>query len=374
MAGVVQVGMDCVPASGGTTRVMRDFQRALDAPVISFTAGAPETVRGLDVLHVPVSTLPAADRYRWASASARADARRLIENAHTVVIHLLYRYHVQWAWREAERVGAKRWIVPHGALDPWVFTYRAWQKRAWLALGGADLLRSADEVVFATTRERHKAESRVGSLPSRVVPWPVAVPDEPTSAAARAEARSALGLPAGARVLLSLGRLHEMKRVLETVDAVRSVPEPDLRLLVVGPDETITADQVEARAGGDDRIRVLGPCYGAGKDLCYRAADGFVNLSHRENFGYAVAEALAYGLPVVLSPGNDLGPEIASADCGWLLETNAPSAAHDAIAAFAATPHDRLREMGHRARSWARERLSFDAFQRRLGRLVADVR
>ena len=73
---------------------------------------------------------------------------------------------------------------------------------------------------------------------------------------------------------------------------------------------------------------------------------------------------MASGLPVILSPGNDLTFELASRNCGWMLPTI--DAAEEAIEAAASLPADQLAEKGARARQWAVESLQFETFQKRI--------
>jgi glycosyltransferase involved in cell wall biosynthesis len=51
-----------------------------------------------------------------------------------------------------------------------------------------------------------------------------------------------------------------------------------------------------------------------------RKARLFVLPSHQENFGIAVVEALAAGLPAIVSPGVNLAREIEDAGAGWVAE------------------------------------------------------
>ena len=63
-------------------------------------------------------------------------------------------------------------------------------------------------------------------------------------------------------MLLTLGRLHEMKRVLETVAAVAATGCEHVHLAVVGPEQTITVEQVHAAGtqhGLGRRLYVPGP-------------------------------------------------------------------------------------------------------------------
>jgi glycosyltransferase involved in cell wall biosynthesis len=96
------------------------------------------------------------------------------------------------------------------------------------------------------------------------------------------------------------------------------------------------------------------------------AADAFISLSHRENFGYTVAEALSSGIPVILSPGNNLSYDIRHLNCGWLLADDNPVTAIKAVNEFAVTPGEQLVEMGRRGQQWAQAELSPEMFKSQL--------
>src|SRR4029077_5907902 len=130
-----------------------------------------------------------------------------------ILIHGLFRSHVSWAAGIAKQRGIPYWIVPHGALDPYVFTYRAAQKRVWMSLVGGPVLRHADRVIVATERERVKAQPYLQGCRVETVYWPVQVRPHDSTSSARARVRERLGIPETDRALLFLGRLDPMKRV-----------------------------------------------------------------------------------------------------------------------------------------------------------------
>jgi glycosyltransferase involved in cell wall biosynthesis len=131
--------------------------------------------------------------------------------------------------------------------------------------------------------------------------------------------------------------------------------------------------------GCRDRVHVVGPLTGADLAAAYFGSDGFVSLSHQENFGYAAAEAVAVGLPVILSPGHDLAHEMPFGSgmpgpgglaCGWLLPDDSVAAAVAAIRAWACATDRRLEAAGEAGGAWAREELSRERFRDELVRLA----
>jgi glycosyltransferase involved in cell wall biosynthesis len=372
---VVQVALDCVPENGGTTTAVRDFQSVLSGDVISFTQRsrmpvAPET----HVTHVPYDGV-IGRAYARPGSRALARAAPMMRDSELMIIHGLFRYHVQWAWRMARMSGTPYWLVPHGILDPYVFTYRAWQKRPWMWLLGQRILDGASRVVFATEREREKAARHVEARNATVIHWPVDDQSGDTRDIARQRIRRGLCIPTEDRLLLFVGRLHPMKRVLETIDVVARARAPGVHLVIIGPDTSVltrAACERFARERGATRVHLIGPVFGSEKWDYFAAADGFVSLSHRENFGYTTAEAVAFGLPAILSPGNDLAAELrAACGPGWTLDSLRDADAIGAVERFGAAPTRELRTVGRCGREWAHHELGRNRFAERVLELAA---
>lgn len=123
----------------------------------------------------------------------------------------------------------------------------------------------------------------------------------PAPPAERASLRGRLGLPAAARVGISVGALSARKDPVVLVRAMRATADPALELLFVG-DGPLDAE-CRREALGDGRIRFAGQV--ADVENYLRAADFLVSASRAEGMPNAVLEALACGLRVVLS---DIGP------------------------------------------------------------------
>ena len=120
---------------------------------------------------------------------------------------------------------------------------------------------------------------------------------QPAAAAERSRLRAKLGLPPGARVGVSVGALSARKDPLTVVNAIRSIDDASLVIAFLGQGP-LEAD-CRRLAGGDSRVRFVGQL--ADVTPWLRAADFLVSASHAEGLPNAVLEAIACGLPVVLS-------------------------------------------------------------------------
>jgi glycosyltransferase involved in cell wall biosynthesis len=108
-----------------------------------------------------------------------------------------------------------------------------------------------------------------------------------------------------------------------------------------------------------DRVLFVGPAADADKWALYKNAQLFVLPSYSENFGNVVAEAMAMGCPVLVTPEVGIAAVVEAAGAGIVANGSAPEFAA-AVRDLLANPA-RLREMGANGARAARERLSWDA-------------
>ncbi|MDA8430351.1 MAG: glycosyltransferase [Geobacteraceae bacterium] len=371
MLKVVQVSWNWINESGGAAQSILNFSRVFNSTVISFTKKCGRPYLGSEStkqVHIPYNE-SAVNRYAYTRSHIKKQAEDLLVHADLIIIHGFYRYHFDWAVNIATKNKIPYWIIPHGSLDPFVFSYRTLAKKIWFIFRGNNGFASANRVVFATESERDKSNIPISPEKSIIVNWPVAPVNTECVSEAKMRVRSEHNIPIDAKVLLFIGRFHPMKRPIETINAVAGCNSDVVYLMMMGPDsDVLTAAECEKHCTnhGYKNICFIKPVYSQKKYEFYMAADAFISLSYRENFGYTVAEALSTGIPVILSPGNDLSKDVRLLNCGWLLLNDNLDDATKAIKAFIATPNKLLAEMGRRGQQWAHEELSFEMFNSKI--------
>jgi glycosyltransferase involved in cell wall biosynthesis len=383
---IVQVCFDQVPDHiGGMYTAVDSFQRALSTeddgptPVIGFVARNKRDEGKMSVecdgmVRVLSAKGPLGRYYSWSSHRKTAVAEEILRTAQIVIIHLLYRYHAQWAASCARRYRIPTFVVPHGCLARQSFVYAGWKKRLWLTLFGPSVLGRSKAIIFASHREGEEASRYHFGAQGVVIPWstPLVCTDDKLQASRKI--RSAYGIPQSDRVLLYVGRLHPIKRIWQTLFSFARMAPGNWHMLVVGPDSPILGRQgLEALLTGPAKVRIhfTGPVFGDEKYDYYKASDVYVLLSHFENFSYTTAEALACGLPVMISREVGLSDELSQIRCGWVVNARDNTAIHDALKeVFQATPTV-LQAMGERGQLWVRQNLNFDTFRKRLLDLVS---
>lgn len=313
--------------------------------------GPRPTLEGVREVTQPVGLL-ARNLRGWSPSFARALCCLARESADIVHGNGLWMFPNLYARRAAAQAHIPLVISPRGMLDPWSQQRSAIKKAiAWHAFERGNLHSAA---AFHAT-----SDAEAGAIRALGLRQPIAIITNGV-AFAQSELPPARGMlearfPGlrGKRWLLFLSRLHPKKGIAELLSAWRSLEGrlPDWHLVLAGPDldgygETMRRRCVEL--GIAARATFTGMLSGEAKDCALGNAELFVLPTHSENFGIAVAEALARGVPVITTreaPWRVLQ----DAGCGWWIRDSLPEleATLDAAMSLDAA---RLREMGARGK------------------------
>jgi len=242
-----------------------------------------------------------------------------------VFIHGVWQYHSYAARRALRKVGVPYYVFTHGMLDPWFKrTYPLKHLKKWLYWPWADyrVLRDARAVLFTSEEERLQARRSfwLYRVEEQVVAYGTSSPPY-NSEELREGFLAAHPQLRERRILLFLGRVHQKKGCDLLIQAFADVAvlERALHLVIAGPDQTGWANELRELArdlGVANRISWPGMLRDEMKWGAFYSAEAFVLPSHQENFGIAVAEALACGLPVLISDKVNIWREIRSALAG----------------------------------------------------------
>ncbi len=246
-------------------------------------------------------------------------------------------------------------LSPHGTLA--LDTGRSGVKAAWDRLFSPAAARRFRQVVGLTAAEADDARALWGGWGAAadfsVIPNGVD-PADYRDLPGRAAFRQRYGLD-DAPVCLFMARLHPRKGVAVLVEAFRRAAVPGARLVIAGPDEGALAGIQPLL---DDRMIVTGYLGGNDRLAALAAADVLALPAVGEGLPMVVLEAMAAGLPVIVSPGCYL-PEVAQHGAGLEVEAAVEPLA-GALAAL--LPDAALRErMGAAARALVQARFTWDA-------------
>lgn len=248
-------------------------------------------------------------------------------------------------------------ISPHGMLDPWAVAYKSGRKKlAWL-LYQRRLLDEARGLCATAEREAGPMRARVPGKPIALIANGVACPPEVPDRSVRDTS--------AARTMFYMSRIHPKKNLTGLIDAwaplAASTEFAAWTLLIAGPDELDHSAELNAKVdamGLQGRVRVEGPVPEAAKAAAFAAADVFVLPSFSENFGIVVAEALAQGVPAIVSDGAPWA-SLATEQCGWFIGTDSASIGGAMAAAMRQSPAER-RDMGVRGHAHVKRDFGWD--------------
>jgi glycosyltransferase involved in cell wall biosynthesis len=281
---------------------------------------------------------------------------REIRGYDVVHIHSLFLF-PQWAgFHHSLRQGVPYIVSPRGALDPWLRQRARGRKAIIHALWQRRMLEGAALLEVTTEDEAAGIADVAPDVPRTVVPNPIdweffqLLPD-----GSRFRHRHLAGHQGP--VLLYVGRLSHVKGLDVLIRAFALVRRqvPDAVLAVVGPDDEELRPRLAAlahREGVGQATTFVGMLTGEDKLAALAAADVWALASHTENFGVAVAEALAAGCATVISPAVKLASDARAAGAAIVCETD-PALFAAEIASLLRDPLRRA-ELGQRAIAFAR--------------------
>ena len=236
-----------------------------------------------------------------------------------VIVDGLWQYHSLAVWRALRKSNTPYFVFTHGMLAPWFKrTYPLKHLKKWLYWPWAEyrVLRDAQAVLFTCEEERQLARQSFWLYRSKeaVVGYGTSVPQgDPESY----KNQFFVQFPKlqGKRLFLFLSRFHPVKGCDLLIEAFAKVAARDssLHLVMAGPDHACLQEKLMSQSdqlGLTERITWTGMLSGDLKWGAYHSAEVFVLPSHQENFGVVVVEALACGIPVLISNKVNIWREI----------------------------------------------------------------
>lgn len=234
--------------------------------------------------------------------------------------------HIYGLWEEIQHQAAvlsRTFKKPHifepcGMLDPWALKRRWLKKKVYMMLRLRRDLDQATAIHASTAWERDQMESLNLRPPRVVVPAGVEL-GEFKELPPRGILRGKFPQLKDKPVMMFLGRIFPGKGLEMLIPAMAKMSQKQAMLAVVGPDSNGYEAKMRALAmqhGVTDRIVYTGMARGRERIEALVDADLFGLPSEHENFGVAVLEAMAAGIPVIVSDQVGLCNDIVSAQAG----------------------------------------------------------
>ena len=218
------------------------------------------------------------------------------------------------------------------------------------------LLGSRFVAVSEATRDYLRA---LGVPPERLALIPNAVaPAEPSP---EGRARVLGGWPADSWVVGVVARLEPVKGIDDLLDALAEVraDRPEVRCLIVGDGRARPALEAQAaRLGLGDAVRFTGFRDDVGTLLS--GLDAFCLPSHSEGLPFALLEACAHRLPLLVTGVGGMAALLQDGETAHVVPPRDPGALARRLRAMLDRP-DEAAEMATRAHELVRDRYSLDA-------------
>ena len=238
-----------------------------------------------------------------------------------VVVNGLWQFHGLAVWLASRGGRVPYYIFTHGMLDPWfrtAYPVKHLKKLCYWMLAERHVVNGARGVIFTSEAERKLARCSFPCYrPTEYVTVygtadPLADPDfvahEPSPG-----------------LIVFLGRIHEKKGCDLLLRAFAALGErrTGYRLMIAGPCDSSLKRRLAQLAndlGISDAIEWPGLLVGRAKWDLLRSAEIFCMPSHQENFGVAIAEALACGTPVLITNKVNIWEEIEADSAGLVAD------------------------------------------------------
>ncbi len=233
-------------------------------------------------------------------------------------------------------------VSPRGTMSPWAMSSGSSMKRLYWPL----LQKRALQCAFcfhATSESEYDDIRKLGfRQPIALIPNGVDLPNVDSAVTSRS------------RTVLFLGRVHPKKGIDILLYAWQRVASkfPQWNLRIVGPDNAGYLRKMQDLAGRLQLERTVfsGALEGKDKWKAYCESQLFVLPTHSENFGIAVAEALAAGVPCIVSKGAPWRG-IQEQRAGWWIDNNVDTLS-DCLSTAMTLDEVTLAQMGQRGRDW----------------------
>ena len=246
--------------------------------------------------------------------------------------------HLHGLWRPILWAAAKgaleqniKWcLAPHGMLHPWALQQKRWKKRLAWELGWRRLIRRTAFLHLLNIEEKAYVQRLLLDCPIEIIPngfSPEQTDCSTNNLVFPTEVANWMDHP----YILFMGRLHYVKGLDYLSDAFAIVAQrnPEINLVVAGPDAGML-QRFRAhvcRLGISERVHVVGLLFGPNKYAAIRNAICLCHPSRQEGFSMTIIEALASGVPVVISKDCHF-PEVEELGAGRVVELSAMSIAN----------------------------------------------
>jgi glycosyltransferase involved in cell wall biosynthesis len=162
------------------------------------------------------------------------------------------------------------------------------------------------------------------------------------------KARRALGLKKEKKILLFIGRINETKGIPYLLEAMKELKDIDLK--IAGYLQNVETYREYAKTNNLDNVEFLGGVFGEKKMLYLSAADALVLPSSKEGAPVVIMEAMARGLPVIVTDAGGIPLMVEDKQNGLIIRQKNPTDIINAARKIVRWPKKDFKEYADRYR------------------------
>jgi len=287
-------------------------------------------------------------------------------------VHSFFSYPSAMAMRIARKKHVPYIIRPAGSLEKYSLKQKSLKKMIFLSTIGRSDIDQSQAMHFTSDQEALEASGLGFKAPSVILPHGVSIPEFMPDA--RNELRRLLKLAQDEPVILFMSRLHPKKGLEYLIPALSSLVNMRFTFVIAGsgdPAYELKIDKLLKSYKIDERTHRIGFVAGQKKDLLLQGSDIFVLTSESENFAVALFEAMAAGLPVLVTEGVSAANLIKRDKCGYVVKLDIASIA-SAIKTFM-NNIEYERAAGKRGRELVLREFNWDGVTARLIKIYENI-
>lgn len=232
-------------------------------------------------------------------------AIREIPTFDVVHIHDFYTPQNFWVALLAKMYNVPYVMSVHGCLEDKRLVQRSIFKKIYLLMFGNWMLQNA-AMAIATSTNEYQAYQQFGVNKKRIFLLGHGVDkQEFITSLSKQASRKKLGLKQNKMVITFLGRIHRIKGLDLFTKAIALMKDSSVQFVIAGSDDGFLPElkRLIKQYKLENSVKLLGTCFGEAKARLFKATDIFVYPSYSEGFSLGILEALAAGLPLVITTG-----------------------------------------------------------------------
>lgn len=281
-----------------------------------------------------------------------------------IITNASWMFPIWWAAHIARKLHKPYVMLPHGSFAPERLKKSAWKKKL---VGWIDRHYARHATAVWTTSESEAEGVRKYVPGVRTAVFPIGLDWEKYKVKGRGRGQE--------RTLLYFSRISPIKGLDLLAEAWgriqsnnQTIPNQTIwKLLIVGPDDRGYTEEIKkvfAAKCPAGSYEFRGPVYGEEKFKLLASADAFILPTRNENWGIAVAEAMASGLPVICTKGAPWEC-LEKENAGRWVDISAAGIQKGIEEIFALSDEER-QAMGERGRRWVKENLDWTAIAKKM--------